>query len=439
MNSQSSFPVADSQRSPEARPKAVVASDTQEPSESSDEDPLLARTNPVENLLRYVGQLSDQDRLLFMQQLIRQLSSTQLQSMCEIGQQELTSRRHCKLTATSIPRETALTLKKDYTYQDRGLSEPTQYYVYLRRRKPKLDRYIGTLFYVPTGCALTYVSDTDGHLVFQTPNNIFQLTDAKDSSLTKIVRLIRLEPPPANYTFTKQQQDTPAIHLRVEYLQPHTLMPIAEHCLPFPSCMHEGGVLDRYRWDVTLIQPNPEPVFPTANPPLLAETLVDRVLANQPFAPPAPNSQPLNGPLTSGQNQPLSQVSTFYLTNPANISRVLERMQLWVSWSEQAMPQSPWAIAQTETVYTLMNAAFQRSILSLLTADASVSLHGSLPVIVKWFRDLSLAVSQAQSQEQANFTQLKLAHNLFVDMSLPQTDPCQLLKTLFGTEFAKNL
>lgn len=433
MNAKPPFPVADSQPSPRVAPpqtrRSPAAQDQAEPGE---EDPHPQQSVYVEKLLYCLVQLGDSDQQLVLQQLFRQLNVKSLTAVLELGQQELSGRRNAKSTAASPPRETALTLKKDYTYQDRGLSEPTQYYVYLRRRKPKLDRYIGTLFYVPTGCVLNYVSDGQGNLIFQPPHNVFQLTDAKNPNLTKVVRLLRLEPPPADYTFTKQQQDTPAIYLRVEFLQPLTLEVISEQCLPFPSCMHEGGVLDRYRWDVALVPP---PLQDMAAP--TPELLADLVLTQPTGSTSARKSAPTNPPpSTPVLNLPLTKSSTFYVNQATDVEGLVERMRLWVSWSEKAMPQSRWAIAQTADEYTLMNATFKRSILSVSPTDASVTLHGTLPVIVKWFHDLSLAVSQSQSQKRYNFNQLKLAHNLFVDMSLPQTDPLQLLKKLFGVEFS---
>ncbi len=432
MNAKPPFPVADSHPSPRvATPQSHQLPVDRDQAEPGEEDPHPQYSVYVEKLLYCLVQLGDSDQQLVLQQLFRQLNVKSLTAVLELGQQELSSRRNAKNTVTRPPRETALTLKKDYTYQDRGLSEPTQYYVYLRRRKPKLDRYIGTLFYVPTGCVLNYVSDGQGNLIFQPPHNVFQLTDAKNPSLTKVVRLLRLEPPPADYTFTKQQQDTPAIYLRVEFLQPLTLEVISEQCLPFPSCMHEGGVLDRYRWDVTLVSPQLQSLTTPA-----PELLADLVLTQPPSATPALQSTASTPKSAPVLNLPLTKSSTFYLKQDADVESLVERMRLWVSWSEKAMPQSRWAIAQTPGEYTLMNATFKRSILSVSLTDASVTLHGTLPVIVKWFHDLSLAVSQSQSQKRYSFNQLKLAHNLFVDMSLPQTDSLQLLKKLFGVEFS---
>ncbi|MDX2229180.1 MAG: hypothetical protein NW220_06065 [Leptolyngbyaceae cyanobacterium bins.349] len=378
--------------------------------------------------------LTPQDTVLLIQQCMTRLQPEQLQTIVEFGQQELANRQSYSLLSPPIPRETSLLLKKDYSYQDRGLSEPTQYYVYLRRRKPKLDRYIGTLFYVPQGCTLTYVTEATGRILFQPPHNVFHLTDAKDASIRQIVRLVGLEPPPANYSFIKQQHDTPAIYLRLAYLDPFTLTPIAEQSLPFPSCMHEGGALDRYRWDVTLHTPEVSPLESRLRP--ASEISVEAVLR------PSASRDGLRQPdaALSAQAVPLLQrsqapLSEFYLCDRTAVDQVLERMQLWVAWSEKAMPQSSWAIVQNGSTYTLINANFQRSMLSIAVESASVTLHGSLPVIVKWFHDLSLAVSQSHNQRLHQFAQLKLAHNLFVEMSLPQTEPVLLLKQLFGVEF----
>ncbi len=101
------------------------------------------------------------------------------------------------------------------------------------------------------------------------------------------------------------------------------------------------------------------------------------------------------------------------------------------------MPQSRWELVQNGTVYTLMNARFQRRILRFSAEQSAIMLENSLPVLVKWFHDLSLSVSQAQNQRQYSTAQLKLAHSLFVDMNLPQKDPIAVLRKLFGIEFTK--
>jgi hypothetical protein len=86
-----------------------------------------------------------------------------------------------------------------------------------------------------------------------------------------------------------------------------------------------------------------------------------------------------------------------------------------------------------------MNAHFKRRILRFSGDRAAIAFENSLPVLVRWFHDLSLAVSQSPNQRQYSAAQLQLAHSLFVEMSLPQTDPVVVLKKLFGVEFSKAL
>lgn len=435
MNPQSSSPVADSRLYTKTLQSQFDTIDQTEPSEASAEEPPPKRVAQLTEAVDLATQLSPSNKLLLIRQLITQLNSSQVQTIVEFGQKVLTEPDHYK-TALTTHRETCLILKKDYTYQERGLSEPTQYYVYLRRRKPKLDRYIGTLFYLPQGCALSYISDAEGRILFQPPHNVFQLTDAKDASISQIIRLVGLEPPPADYTFTKQQVDTPQITLQVEYLEPVAWRISERRSLPFPSCMHEGGKLDRYRWDVSVLQPlMPTDLIPS--PPVSIEAASQP----EPIAPQITVEARRDTPLAPTKSPQVLQLpstkSTYYLVQPAAIEQVLERMRLWVSWSEKAMPQSRWTITQTGTTQTLMNANFKRSILTVTTDPATIALNGSLPVVIKWFHDLSLAVSQSQSQHRYSFAQLKLAHNLFVEMSLPQQDPVLLLNKLFDTEFTQ--
>lgn len=208
------------------------------------------------SLLSQASQLNATAKVGLIRQLMTQLEPTHLQEIVEVGLREIGSRpRRGNASSTSSLPHTRLVLKKDYSFQERGLSEPTQYYVYLRRRKPKLDRYIGALFYVPQGCTLSYGLDAKACIVFNSPNNIFLLRDCTNSAITQVVRLICLEPPPADYTFSKQQNDTPEIYLHLEQLDPHTWQPTATAAYPFPTCMHEGGQLDRYRWDTSIAIP----------------------------------------------------------------------------------------------------------------------------------------------------------------------------------------
>lgn len=373
-------------------------------------------------LIEQASQLEGHAKVVLIRRLLTQLEASQIETILEFGQRKLAEQPHPPAPSTPVHRKTRLLLKKDYTYQNRGLSEPTQYYVYLRRRKPKLDRYIGTLFYIAQGCTLSYFPDAEGRIVFQPPHNIFQLRDSKNPSIYQIVRLICLEPPPPEYTFTKQQNDTPEIYLRLGYLDPITSQPVAEETYAFPFCMHEGGKLDRYRWDVIPIALSSEQA--TSSEPM-PQTPTDELEKQQ-------------ASISQLKVEPSPQkLSTFYLSNRCDAMLILERMRLWVAWSEKAKLRSPWKIVQQGEVYHLRKAGFKRNLLSFSLDEASVTLEHTLLVVVKCFRDLGLAVSQAQNQKQYSSAELKLAHTLFVNMSLAQNNPSVVLKKLFGVEFSK--
>lgn len=405
------------------------------------------------DILQQVSQLDSQTKAALIRHLIPQLETEQISTLLEVGQQEVGERQR-RLAAVLESRQTRLLLKKDYTYQDRGLSEPTQYYVYLRRRKPKLDRYIGTLFYIPEGCLLSYFPDEEGRLLFNPPHNVFRLQDSKNPSNIQVVRLIGLEPPPPSYTFTKQQNDTPEIHLRVEYLDPVTYQPLSEELYSFPFCMYEGGKLDRYRWDVSVVDVAEAGELSATALPIEGQPFTDKSVDRPPAASPAVDPRPqatsaiadvsfeAPGPITAKPSRRVIELSntassTFYLVNRSDAPSVLERMRLWVTWSEKAMPQSRWEIVQQGSVYTLRNASFKRKILSFSPEQASITLENSLPVLMKWFQDLGLVVSQSQNQRQYNSAQIKLAHSLFVDMSLPQKEAVVVLKKLLGVKCSK--
>lgn len=420
------------------------------------------------SVIDQVSQLKATAKVALMRRLITQLKTDHIQTILEFGLREIGD-RHRRGTVSS-EQNTRLVLKKDYSYQERSLSEPNQYYVYLRRRKPKLDRYIGTLFYVPQGCTLDYFLDIEGRMVFSPPHNVFQLQDGTNPAVKQLVRLLCLEPPPPDYTFDKQQNDTPAIQLHLEYLDPKTYQPIAKQVYPFPLCMHEGGRLDRYRWEVTPITLPPvamlrEPLDRTSVVALTAEKLIashqsdyhhsssqsavlldglnqttiatqsSRVDVESTF-----NPTPVAAQVTRRVLElPATRWLSFSLLNRNDADAVLKRLRLWVAWSEKAMPQSRWEVIQEGATYTLMNAHFKRRILRFSSDRMSVAFENSLPVLVRWFHDLSLAVSQAPNQRQYSAAQLQLAHSLFVEMSLPQTDSIAMLKKLFGVEFAKAL
>jgi hypothetical protein len=417
-------------------------------------------------MLAQVSQLGTEAKVALIRQLVSDLDAEQIQLLLEFIQREI-AERHVS-AATSVDRQTRLLLKKDYSYQQHGLSEPNQYYVYLRRRKPKLDRYIGTLFYVPQGCTLSYSTDAEGNIAFHPPHNVFQLQDAKNPSITKLVRLVRLEPPSPDYTFSKQQNDTPEIYLRVQYLVPTSYQILAEDVYLFPFCMYEGGKLDRYRWNVTeVILPDEEitqvQVKNTSSnssfPALISrldstntlsenssslDSLDDRqpshrLLVENDLS----KSTDLSKKLSTKSSRhvielPSNKSIAFYLVDRQRSALILERMRLWVAWSETAMPQSRWQVVQSEAGYTLINASFKRVILSFSIHEMAVVIENSLPVLIQWFHDLSLAVSQSQNQQHYSSTQLKLARSIFVEMSLPQDNPLTVLKVLFGVEFSRS-
>ena len=410
-----------------------------DPAETTLEDDIEHRAD----LLDPVTQLPAKAKVALIRRLISQLEADHIQTIVEFGLKEIGDRHRYGVAASApVDRNTHLLLKKDYSYQARGLNEPTQYFVYLRRRKPKLDRYIGTLFHVPQGCALSYFLDAEERLIFRPPHNVFQLRDSQNPDIVQVVRLLCLEPPLPDYTFAKQQNDLPEIQLHLEYLDLQTHLPIAKLTYPFPMCMHEGGKLDRYRWEVTTITRLPE--LPIARQHF-SQTSVVEPLPTADSVLPAPKLD-LDSPLDRAEEiaQPLRRVLelqpkplTFYLSDRGDADAMLKRMRLWVAWSEKAMPQSKWEIVQDANSYTLMNARFKRRILRFSPDLGSVGLEHSLPVLMKWFHDLSLAVSQAQSQRQYSAVQLRLARTLFIEMSLPQTDPLVALKKLFGVEFSK--
>jgi len=392
-------------------------------------------------MLEPISQLEANAKVALIRALLTQLEPEHIQAIVEFGLREIGDRHHPEVLSALVNHNTRLLLKKDYSYQDRGLSHPTQYYVYLRRRKPKLDRYIGALFYIPQGCTLSYRLDAEGRIIFNSPHNVFQLQDSTNPAIVQTVRLVCLEPPPADYTFDKQQNDTPEIYLRLDYLDPKTYQSVTQESYPFPNCMYEGGKLDRYRWEVSMV---------LSTPLSLAEQSTQPLDANLPPLILAPTFEPsfnLAGNLSEAIiAQPTRQVLelppkllTFYLSNRRDSDVILKRMHLWVAWSEKAMPQSKWTVIQDGSIYTLMNARFKRRILKFSLDQAYITLEHSLPVLMKWFHELGLAVSQAQGQSQYSATQLKLARSLFVDMSLPQSDPLVFLKKLFGSKFSKTL
>lgn len=416
-------------------------------------------------LLAQAMQLQPKDKVTLVRKLVSQLGTDHIQAILEFGLREIGERHRQGPTAASTEHNTRLLLKKDYSYQTRGLIEPEQYYVYLRRRKPKLDRYIGTLFYIPQGCALSYFVDAAGRIIFNPPHNVFQLRDSQNPSHVQIVRLICLEPPPPDYTFTKQQNDTPAIHLHLEYLDPKTYQLLTQQTYPFPLCMYEGEPLDRYRWQVSTVTLSPEMTVPRQH--LVQSSVAEPFPAITSTLPSAPNSSlsdpPLEGGipvLTADVAQPVVPVLpepetaqparrvlelpttkslTFNLSDRAHADAILKRMRLWVAWSEKAMPGARWEVVQDSDIYILMNARFKRRILKFSPEQATITLEHPLPVLMKWFHDLSLAVSQSPSQKPYSAAQLKLAHTLFVDMSLPQSDPLVVLQQLFGVEFSRTV
>lgn len=379
--------------------------------------------------------LTLEEKAALMQQWMTQLERESLQALIAFGQQQLAA---IPESPPAVQHQTRLVLKKDYTYQEQGLSQPTQYYVYLRRRKPKLDRYIGTLFYVPQGCSLSYKVDAEGRVLFYPPHNLFQLKDLQNPTEVRLVRLLCLEPPPPDYTFTKQKNDSPPISLHLEYLDPLTHQLLSQECYAFPACMYEGGPLDRYRWNVSVVSGLPVSGLPSGTEANLTETNLSASIPERSSS--RSTANPSRRIVETLNLETSNQSAPFCLVNSEQAPRILERMQLWVKWSDRAMPQSRWEVVrplanQTDQTYRLIHSNSGRTIFTWQGDRGTVHFNHSLPVVMKWFQDLGLAVSESQNQRQYGAAELKLAHSLFINMSLSETNPLVVLKQLFGVAF----
>ncbi|HEY9643341.1 MAG TPA: hypothetical protein V6C57_22825, partial [Coleofasciculaceae cyanobacterium] len=392
----------------------------------------------------------------------------QAREIIDFAKSELAAREG-RVSAIRKPPErcTRLVLKKDYSFQKLNLAHPTQYFVYLVRRKPKLDRYIGALFYISQGFPLSYFPDADGRIVFTQPNNVFKLVDSQ-SLQTQVVRLVSVDPPPPDYTFERGQEDTPEIYLRLDYLNPVTYEPLNSECYPYPNCMYEGGELDRYRWKVeplvlplevqTRLQSIPS-AQPLSSAPGVEADLVPVVQRRESLSVSSQTAQAITQLTALGDNAaaastpavpaatprpkkfiltdlPKANTATYYLADPAQGQRVLERLRLYALLSEMATPHAKWIIEQKSdkaTVYRLVNSKTKRLIVQFAADDASVTLQNSFPVIMTAFRDL--ARSASQTSQRMTREQQTLIHKLHVEMGLPHKNPLEILEKLFGVGF----
>lgn len=417
-----------------------------------------------------VTRLDFQTKQTLCQLLLTQLSAEQAQEVIDFGKSELAAREG-KVSSTRKPPErcTRLVLKKDYSFQKLNLAHPTQYFVYLVRRKPKLDRYIGALFYVPGGVPLSYFPDADGRIVFTPPNNIFKLVDS-ESSQVQVVRLVAIEPPPSGYTFERGQEDSPEIYLSLDYLDPVSYDLLRSERYHYPTCMYEGGELDRYRWKVELLvlpldlQPR---LFSSGAAQLPAAStgteLLSDVQHHESLSVSAQTAQTItqltaladNGAIVSSTptppvpamsstprpkkfiltELPKANTATYYLTEPQQRDEVLERLRLFAAISELAMPHAKWVIEgrSDSGIYRLANSKTKRLIVQFAAHETAVTLQNSFPVIMTAFRDLARSASQAS--QRMTREQQSVMHKLHVEMGLPHKNPLEILEKLFGVTF----
>lgn len=424
-------------------------------------------------LFDLASRLDARTKQALCQLLLTQLNTDQVREAVDFGKSELATREGKISSRKPQERCTRLVLKKDYSFQKLNLADPTQYFVYLVRRKPKLDRYIGTLFYIPEGFPLSYFPDAEGRIVFTAPNNLFKLSDSQ-SAQSQVVRLVSIDPPPPEYTFEKGQEDVPELYLRLDYLNPVTYELKASERYPYPACMYEGGKLDRYRWSVAPLVLSPDAqsklqamslesgqsgqalqIDQTELLPAtqrreslsvssqtsqtitqLTELADHRAIAASPApAPGSPSPRPKKFILT---DLPKANTATYYLFNPEQGKAVLERLWLYAALSELAIPQAKWVIEQNpdrQTVYQLVNSKSKRLIVQFSLEDSAITLQNSFPVITTGFRDLARSASQMQNDPRITREQRTFMHKLHVEMGLPQQNPLEILEKLFGVKF----
>ncbi len=423
------------------------------------------------DLFDRVARLDSQTKQTLCQLLLTQLSAEQTQEVIDFGKSDLAAREGKVSIARKPPeRCTRLVLKKDYSFQKLNLAHPTQYFVYLVRRKPKLDRYIGALFYIPGGVPLSYFPDADGRIVFTPPNNIFRLVDS-ESSQVQVVRLVAIEPPPSSYTFERGQEDIPEISLSIDYLDPVSYDLLRSERYHYPTCMYEGGELDRYRWKVELlvlsldlqarlsassgaVQPPAIPVetellsgvqhreslsvsSQTAQTITQLTALADNAaIASSPPALPVPAMSSTPRPKKFILTElPKANTATYYLAESQQSDKVLERLRLFAAISELAMPHAKWVIEGRSDggIYRLTNSKTKRLIVQYASHETAVTLQNSFPVIMTAFRDL--ARSASQTSQRMTREQQSLMHKLHVEMGLPHKNPLEILEKLFGVTF----
>ncbi|MBI4783774.1 MAG: hypothetical protein HY785_21030 [Oscillatoriophycideae cyanobacterium NC_groundwater_1537_Pr4_S-0.65um_50_18] len=417
--------------------------------------------------------LDPQAKQSLCQLLLTQLSAEQTREVIDFSRSELAAREgKGSLTRKPAERCTRLVLKKDYSFQKLNLAHPTQYFVYLVRRKPKLDRYIGALFYVPSGVSLSYFPDAEGRIVFTPPHNVFKLVDS-ESAQTQVVRLASIEPPPAEYTFERGQEDVPEIYLCLDYLDPVTYEWVRSERYHYPTCMYEGGKLDRYRWKVeplelpveiqTRLQSLPAISEQTLSLPVEETGLLSGVQRRESLsvssetahtitqltaladsAAIAPATQAPATPAVSATPRPKkfiltelpkANTATYYLADPQQSVVVLERLRIFAALSELAMPHAKWVVEERSdtAIHRLVNSKTKRLIVQFSTDETAVMLQNSFPVIMTAFRDL--ARSASQTSQRMTREQQSLTHKLHVEMGLPHKNPLEILEKLFGVTF----
>jgi hypothetical protein len=229
-------------------------------------------------------------------------------------------------------------------------------YVYVLRRRDGVQRCLGAL--LPVEHDYQYRLPEAGGIVFS-QHEQFRLTHKSDPQQVKLIRLLRLDPPPPDYDFEDDQPLNLQVGLHFESLNPFTYQPQSVHQVDFPDCL-KTGIFRKKDWHFEAI----------ALPPSAATTFE------------------VGSATASGQ---------FLRVAPQAVPAVLEQIEQWEILSQSALKGDRWHLTISEVAYRLIHGS-GTLIVEYRTRDSLLWSEQSVPVLVQWFEELATGASPEAQQ-----------------------------------------
>lgn len=185
-------------------------------------------------------QLLPQDRMDAIKEILFEMRTEHISAIREAIESEYQLREHLGEWSEAVLSEAKLEIKK-LSYQ--GSKTESKYsYVYVIKRSSSKGQSVGPLFHTINQHEYRYTLLDNGGIAFSS-GEIFKLTSRDNPAQVRLIRLLKLDPPPLDYQFGNKL----VIPLHFENYHPQTREPVSRQSVPFPDCI-KSGTFQKKHW-----------------------------------------------------------------------------------------------------------------------------------------------------------------------------------------------